>query len=298
MSFTFLPFSVFRCIYEGISPITELTGSQSIYPESLQKILINTLLKDDKSFCFSITLSDQKQQLCLHPSFTYADSSIGSIIFVSEEFYNQYLFNAPINQFLLHLIYNIPKTKQITLKRIEGNFPKDDSLNDLLTIYLEQCLIVNLGQQFTVGELKFEIHEIKSIEPIPKKNVEERLEEMDLSIRYNENITETKAVYNECSNRVINYNWSHHIRKSLSNLPNSSPNSSETNPITIGFVGQLEVEIDFVISEPIPAPVPVTVEPEVIPLPEPVSVSPESEAIPVLSKEELRRKRLQHLTNL
>ena len=280
MSFQILPFSVFRVIAEGISPITELRGSQCIYPESIQKILINTLLSDDKSFCFSA------KNLCLHPSFTYPMEIMATLpnntIFVSEEFYYQYFEHLPETTFLLNLIYNIPKTKRITLKRLEGNFPKDDSLNDLLTIYLEQSLIVNLGQQFTVGELKFEIHEIIPINCIPKKNVEERLQEMDLSIRYNENITEKKAMYSNCSNCVYNYNWMYHTK--------------DKGIVSIGFVGQLEVEVDFVITEPPPELPPVK---ELIPTPElpPVEeLIPTPEVIPVLSKEELRRRRLAHLS--
>lgn len=287
MSYQILPFSIYTVIAEEAthigSNIAELTGSQCIYPEKLQKVLINTLLKDEKSFCFYLN------KKCIHPTFTYPEGLIDSdsTIFVSEDFYNQYFSSRVSENSLLNLIYNIPKTKRITLKRLEGNFPKDDSLNDLLTIYLEQCLVVNKGQQFTVGELTFEIEDIFSLNPIPKKNVEERLEEMDLTIRFNENITESKAVYDECSNRVINYNWIHHFEKFID------------NKISIGFVGQLEVEIDFVISElPVSTPAP---EPALAPEPAPVHTHVPApthvpEPVPVLSKDELRRRRLEALT--
>ena len=235
----------FECNY------SKLYGCETLYPEDLQNTLIKTFIdKNIQNFCFQI------DKICLYPKYTFDDKKIFAIadnkyIVLSDEIYDKYFYNCEIKQYNLNIIYNLPKVDLIKLKRINGDFPQDNSIDILLTKYLENSMVINLNQQFTLyfncndiinsaNYITFEINEIIYSNDI-KKYINQRLEEMNLTIEFNKNInnlTEFIGV-DKCENSVYNYSWLHYTSK---------------NNI-LGYIANSEVKVDFIVSEELIKPI-------------------------------------------
>jgi len=264
MKVDILPFSTFKEI-SSTKIADTLIGTQCIYPLNLQTPILKTFIKSENSskeliinlnsnqnsnsdndfdynnlaYCFEIN------KICLYPKYTYSDNNITvPMIIISDYFYNKYFANK-CSDLVLNIIYNIPIVKMIRLKRIDGNFPSDDSIEYLLTNYFESCSIVNLNQEFEFdlyddSKIKFEVNEIiYKTEFI--KNINQRIEEINYMIQFNTLVADEypnfkiPAGISECESIVTDYQWHFHtLGKKIANL---------------GYLVDAEVEIDFVISE-------------------------------------------------
>lgn len=255
MKFNILNYSTYNAIIDFIDD-KPLIGAQCIYPISIQSSLITTFVcvyqsnQTNKSnsntseseiiYCFKIL------NTCLYPKYTHSNPSIESNnIIVSDEFYNKY-FSNDNSDLTLNILYDIPIVKTIKLKRINGDFPSDDSIEYLLTSYFESSSVVNLGQTFTLDLInnqiiEFEVDNITYIEEFEKKIID-RIVEIDYQLKLNNYLADELGFdqptgMNECNIKVYNYKWHYH-----------------TNGHKKSYVGCLinaEVEIDFVISEPV-----------------------------------------------
>jgi len=129
------------------SIITEpLIGNEVIYSEDLAEPLIQTFSGVSMiPFYFTINY------YYLQPKYTTSFNEFGLCIIVSDEVFAQH-FNHDLFD-LLHftVTYQIPVVDIITLKRIDGDFPQDSSIDVLLTSYLESCSIVNKHQKITLS---------------------------------------------------------------------------------------------------------------------------------------------------
>jgi len=148
-----LNFSTYQLMFSDITERKEpLIGTQSIYSTELQATLIQTFMDTDnenqmivpsviddtmRTYCFSV------DNVIFHPTLT-CHLCPSNYIFVSDELFNQYFSdsNKPIQK-SLKFYYALPKVQDIKLKRIDGNFPRDDSLESLLTHYFESCMVIN-----------------------------------------------------------------------------------------------------------------------------------------------------------
>jgi hypothetical protein len=207
--------------------------------ESESKFEDDTESEHNLSYCFKIN------EVCFYPKYTYSDPNITiPLIIISDYFYEKY-FDSNSTDHILHIIYNIPYVKMIRLKRTDGDFPKDDSIEYLLTDYFESCSIVNLGQEFKLdlyddSTIKFEVDDI-TYKTEFKKNINHRIEEIELMIQFNTSIA---GQYNsvkqpnglsECESTLTNFEWHYHT------LGKKIP--------SLGYLVNNEVEIDFVVSE-------------------------------------------------
>ena len=276
--FKIIPFNIYKELIE-FSPINELIGTQTIYPESLQHSLINTFIKDEHTHNNDIHNLDQELnnnmiQYCfqinnifLQPKYVYNNDIIDVImeskcIVVSDEIYNQHFFNI-INfdsNYELHTIYCIPSVDMLRLKRIDGDFPEDGSVDELLTYYLESCVIINAKQQFTLqcftnkspllDFITFEVDEIIYKE-IPIKNINDRLEEMNLTMIFNKNLLNKENTYeiglDNCKNKVSNYNWLYNMTNKSLNKKDGTDQNNKNN--LVGYLANSEVKIDFIVTE-------------------------------------------------
>lgn len=319
-----IPFNIYKGLVVNDN-INELIGTQTIYPESIQLALIKTFIKDNdnknintnnyndnmKIYCFEIN------NIYLQPTYVYDDNTIDIImdskcVIVSDSVYNQYFVNNITNlseNHDIHIVYNLPQVDMLKLKRIDGDFPEDGSIDELLTCFLESCIIINNKQQFTLDCLTnkyplndfitFEVDEIIYKEE-PIRKITDRLEEMNITISFNKNLmnTDQDIGLDICKNKVTSYNWYY--------------NTIGKKSKTVGYLANSEVSIDFIVTElpKIPEPKKVITIPEpekVINIPiEPIDKfvpfigegnSISSEEPKQLSIEELRMKRLQALSN-
>jgi len=282
-------YQYYRSIYFENTNQIELIGSQTIYSCELQDILIKTFCKD--SF---LRVYFQINQTILNPCYI-CPLIPRNLLIVSNEFYYQY-FQSTMTPFQWNIVYNIPKVKSLQLTKKSGYFPNEqDSLNELLTHYLENNGVVNQGQIFTIDYLTnyitFEISDIKYINEIIN-SITDRLDEMNYTIDFNQHFLNNTSLnntslplisYHNCPIQVYHYHWLQN-RHSFSNLQG-------------GDVTHQEVEIDFYdpiqstiqpISIPIPTETPITNN-----LPPPRTLCETDESCS-LSKEELRKKRLSY----
>jgi hypothetical protein len=282
------PFSMYNYIISN-GKLETLIGSQCIYPIKLQNALISTFLdqnsdsSDLKIYCFKLN------DTFVHPTYTYEDDL--NFIFVSDEFYNQYFKNN--DNAVLNTNYNMPKVDMIKLKRIDGDFPQDGSIDSLLTQYLESCIIVNMDQEFRLefytnenpykNYIVFKVDElIYTTEPV--KDIKHRLEELNLTMIFNKYLTNSDQDLGlqDCTNIVTNFEWNYNTIGNKIKLA--------------GYVANLEVKIDFIVTEPEPIK-------KIKPLIEPFIFSSKTtntnsnEPTKELTKEEIRLKRLAFFSN-
>jgi hypothetical protein len=219
MKITIQPFNIYKNFIN--SNIDDLIGAQVIYPSFLQTALISSFHDSEtfslKKFFFKI------QNVCLFPKYTHEEFGV---IFVSDQFYNQYFSNN--HDLILDIIYDIPIVKMIKLQKLYGEYPLDDSLESILTSYFESSSIVIREQILTFDFLNiaFMINEI-SYTSEEVKDVKLRIEEMNLTVQFNEHFTVNKLKYDECETKIINYQW-------LQDL------------VIYGYVADQVIEIDFV----------------------------------------------------
>ena len=315
-----IPFNIYKGLVINDN-INELIGTQTIYPESIQLALIKTFIKDDddknnnhnnndnmKIYCFEIN------NIYLQPTYIYDDNTIDLImeskcVIVSDSVYNQYFVNNITNlskNYEIHAVYNLPQVDMLKLKRIDGDFPEDGSIDELLTCFLESCIIINNKQQFTLDCLtnKYPLHDFITFEvdeimykEEPIRKITDRLEEMNITISFNKNLMNTDGDIglDICKNKVTSYNWYY--------------NTIGKKNKTVGYLANSEVSIDFIVTElpKIPEKI-ITIPTEkniTVPV-EPIDKfvpfigngnSISSEEPKQLSIEELRMKRLQALSN-
>ena len=276
----------------------KLYGGETMYPEDLQKALINTFFEKINNFCFQIN------NLCLYPKYTFDDKEIyattkNKYIVLSDEIYDKYFLNCDDKNYNLHIIYNLPKADMVRLKRTDGDFPQDGSIDTLLTDYLEKSMVINLGQEFTlyfdcndmknsVNHITFVIDKIFYQNEI-KKNINERLEEMNLTLEFNKNINNDNKFISidKCENQVYNFSWMYATSK-----------LNDVDKNYIGFVANSEVKIDFVVTEK-PKEIVKTIIPDTKQLFDTPGLKCDDscDVQKVLTREELRQKRLQAFNN-
>ena len=273
MKVDIISFSTFDAIVESKTNTMfgQLIGTQCIYPYQFQTPILNTFLKEKKNsdddseikeietdyefkfFCFQIN------DVHLYPKYTYSDSNITTpIIVVSDYFYEKHFQNKP-DDHILNIIYDIPSVDIITLKRTDGNFPKDDSLEYLLTDYFESCSIVNLKQNFKLSlfddsTIEFQVDNITYKKEL-QKDIKQRIEEIDLMIKFNMHIAKEYNLtipqgYGDSESIVTNYEW--HYNTLGKKIP------------TLGYLVNNEIKIDFIVSEKILPEPKLTPEPEKI----------------------------------
>jgi hypothetical protein len=224
----------------------ELIGTQTIFSVQLQEALILSFIdtEDDNQLFVPEALAENMRQyafslnnISLHPTLV-CNECPKNYIFVSNEIYEQ--FFKENNKMTLHFYYNLPKVKSILLKRESGNFPKDDSLEMLLTMYFEQCMFVNLNQKFKIdyGEdtIEFSISKVQFIKE-PKKIIQDRFDEINITVKFNQYITETETLgLGMCKSLIQNYSWYY---------------TNNLEHFICGDVSFTNVEIDFEITEEI-----------------------------------------------
>lgn len=281
MEINILNFSTYSSIYDVV--LEPLIGTQSIYSCNLQEILIPVFLQDKPvfriqnedqifKFCFSIN------NLIFHPTITCSKCP-NDLIVISDEMFEQYFNDGSPTSFELNFYYDLAKIESIKLKRIDGNFPRDDSLEFLLTNYFEKCMVVNKGQQFKIQYsfddfISFEITQITFIE-VPERNLENRLEEINLTVNLNHMYTQNSNLgLQDCRTTITNFKWYY----------NTKGNGNKD----FGDVSFQNINVDFEESEIKP----IVTEPskkEIIE--EDTSVKDEPKE-PELTREEIRQKRL------
>ena len=228
---------------------SKLYGCETLYPIDLQGALIKTFIERDlHNFCFQIN------NICLYPKYTFDDKEIyemtnNKYIVLSDEMYDKCFYNCDTQEYNLNIIYDLPKVDMIKLKRINGDFPQNNTIDILLTEYLEKSMVVNLGQEFTLhfdcndeinnlNYITFEVNNIIYLEDI-KKDIHQRLEEMNLTIEFNKNINDLVEFvgFDKCENYVYNFSWLH-----LTDISKDKKNN-------IGYIANSEVKIDFIVTE-------------------------------------------------
>ena len=305
MKVKILNFSTYKAIVED-SSIDQLIGTQCIYPINLQEPLIKTFDTETNGlihYCLNV------KNVFLFPKYTHSDTNISNdYIFVSDEFYDKY-FSNDLNDHELHFYYDIPLIKQIKLKRIDGDFPSDDSIKFLLNDYLESCSVLNLNQTFKLDYLTNYI--VFSIDQIIyrtefEKDIKKRMEEINYMIELNTNIAYSFNLKPprgmlECESSVINYQFYYHsIGKEVASLGYVA-NYGEENEVEIDFVVSPTSSDPESTSQPIkPLIEPFTFSTKTNPTQtEPVDPIPTIPTEPVeLSKEEIRKRRAAYFENM
>ena len=295
MKVKILNFSTYKAIVDD-SSIDQLIGTQCIYPINLQEPLIQTFDSDTDGlihYCLNV------KNVFLFPKYTHSDINISNdYIFVSDEFYDKY-FSNDLDDHELHFYYDIPLIKQIRLKRIDGDFPSDDSIKFLLNDYLESCSVLNLNQTFKLDYLTNYI--VFSIDQIIyrtefEKDLKKRMEEINYMIELNTNIANSFNLKPprgmlECESNVVNYQFYYHsIGKEVASLG-----------YVANYGAENEVEIDFVVSStstdsdttkaPQIAPFTFSTKTNADPTQPIESINPTDTAPVELSKEEIRKRR-------
>jgi len=126
--------------YTSVVQAPCLIGNECIYSESLAGPLIRTFSKE-----IMIPFYFKVGSIYLQPKYTTQDDYFGICIVVSDEVYDGTDYAE------LVIAYNIPTVDILSLKRIEGDFPQDCTIDSLLTMYLESSSLVNKGQTFTLS---------------------------------------------------------------------------------------------------------------------------------------------------
>lgn len=127
-------------------PPTPLIGNEVIYSEDLAEPLIQTFSGETMiPFYFTINY------YYLQPKYTTLFKEFGLCIIVSDEVFAQHFKHDLFDLLDFTVTYHIPTVDIIRLKRIDGDFPQDNSIDELLTAYLEACSIVNKHQQITLS---------------------------------------------------------------------------------------------------------------------------------------------------
>ena len=127
------------------TPLPSLIGNEVIYSEELAEPLIKTFSCDSMiPFYFTI------EYYYLQPKYTTSVNQFGLCIIVSDELFDRYFKHDLFDLLPFTITYQIHVVDIITLKRVDGDFPQDGSIDELLTLYLESCSIVNKYQLFTI----------------------------------------------------------------------------------------------------------------------------------------------------
>jgi hypothetical protein len=299
--------------YQGIinDNTVPLVGNETLYPEEFVEPFIKTFTSFDaltmKNYYFNIT-NLTHINIYLQPKYTYnnyLEEIMGcKCIIVSNEIFSQYFEKHDLENLCeFHMIYNIPYIDILSLKKIEGDFPQDCTIDVLLTDYLESCTIINYLQEFTLSfksneypfknYIKFCVTNI-TYKTLSVKNIDNRLEEINTTILLNKNLHkfEYDIGLNECFNKVINFYWHDSL---------CEPDKAKI----VGLVANNEVKIDF-IEEAIE--IPIQPEPRVlqkargvppIKIDKPIFVEKGlvlSENVKTLTKEEIRAQRINNLS--
>lgn len=243
--------------YNSVVDAPPLIGNECMYSESLAGPLIRTFSKETMtSFYFKVGTT------YLQPKYTAQDDFFGLCIVVSNEVYDGTEYAQ------LVVAYNIPTVDILSLKRIQGDFPQDCTIDTLLTQYLESSSLVNKDQKFTLtfscNEAPFKNHITFQVESFT-------IHERDLIEDY------TDALNRELHELGIE--------------------ATICQGIHVGLVANHEIKVDFI--EPEPEPIAFTL-PEkqkaLVDVPPPSKfkgdgLSLTKESVVPLTREELRAKR-------
>jgi hypothetical protein len=287
--FTIYPYSTFLLFCEN-SNIPPLTGCTCIYPDSIQDALIDILRDHENNllkFCFVVN------DVYLYPTYTYDSRQIEyPFLFVSDEFFEKYFTTQSEHD--IHFVYNIPLVKGLTMKQVSGEFPKGESVEDLLTTVLESSILIQKDQPvvlsfgdndllFTIDQIIYKENEKYSKESSFHPHIDDRLKEFELRNRFLDQLPQFFTIENLSLNHFDWYFFKIKDRVAM-----------------MGLVANQEVEIEFTYTYTekieIPKPQPVIKPQEkdndndVIPKGNVLSdVSTEN-----LSREEMRLKRLSY----
>jgi hypothetical protein len=229
MDIKVINYHYYMAMYSDNTNKIALIGSQIIYSLDLQDILIKTFYKDN-----FIKVYFEINDVILNPCYICPLLPKNYIV-VSDDFFMNYYINKELFNF--NIVYDIPKVQKIILQRKAGNFP-NESLDDLLSYYLENNFVINKHQVFNVDFINDYItFEIKDIQYVNELNfsITDRLNEMNYTIDFNQYYFDKTFTYNECIINVHNYNW---LIK-----------SKQDNEIQYGDVSFQEVNIEFMDSE-------------------------------------------------
>lgn len=296
--------------YEFYASITEaipaLIGNETIYPEDFLEPFIKTFTRFDRentnmtNYYFNITTPEL--DVYLQPKYTFNNFNemMGcNCIIVSNEIFEQY-FQTLTEDCDFNLVYNLPDIDIISLTKTDGDFPQDNSIDLLLTNYLESCIIINHLQEFTLS-FETNVHPFKNFitfqisnityKTEPVKRLDDRMEEIQTTIDLNKNLyhIEYDIGLDECHNKVINFNWHYFMMDKKQK---------------VGLVANNEVKIDFIVPVPIPVSVPESVRELQKARNETIQEKPifQSKGLVMnetvekpLTKEELRLKRIQNM---
>jgi hypothetical protein len=255
----------------------DLIGTQTIYSLELQNKLVDSFLNESELRTFYFHICNNT----FHPTFT-SDIPI-NMIFVSDEAYSQY-FQDQSNDLKLEFFYNLSKVKHVKLKRIQGNFPRDDSLEQSLTKYFEKCMVINLHQEFSIQYsnvefIKFAVTKIV-YQNEPVKELMDRIDELSVSMKLTQAFLDSNLLSEPIDRKYAlakNFPWYYHT------VGNQTPHT--------GDVSFQNVEVDFEESQ-----IPPVLPPKKVPVKETAPPPPPEETPqPKLSPEELRQKRLKFL---
>ena len=123
-----------------------LIGNEVIYSEELVEPLIKTFSGDSMTpFYFTI------DYYYLQPKYTTSINQFGLCFIVSDELFDKYFKHDLFDLLPFTITYQIPIVDIVTLKRVDGDFPQDGSIDELLTAYLESCSIINKYQLLTIN---------------------------------------------------------------------------------------------------------------------------------------------------
>jgi len=245
--------------YTSVVDAPPLIGNECIYSESLAGPLIRIFSKETMiPFYFKVG------SMYLQPKYTAQDDFFGLCIVVSDEVYDNTEYTELI------VAYNIPIVDILSLKRIDGDFPQDCTIDSLLTIYLESSSLVNKTQSFT---LRFSCNEH------PLKNY----------------ITFQVESFTS-HNRELIEDYTDALNSELHEL---GVEAKVCQGINVGLVANHEIKVDFMVSEPKPAPTYTLPEKQkaVVDMPPPSKFKGDGlaltkESVAPLTREQLRQKRL------
>jgi hypothetical protein len=245
--------------YTSLVDAPPLIGNECMYSESLAGPLIRTFSKETMTpFYFKVG------SIYLQPKYTAQDDFFGLCIVVSDEVYDGTEYAELI------VAYNIPTVDILSLKRIQGDFPQNCTIDTLLTMYLESSSLVNKDQQFT---LSFTCNDY------PLKNY--------ITFKV-DSFTIHKHTIMEDYTDALNHE-----------LHELGIEAKVCQGVHVGLVANHEIKVDFMVSEPEPAPVYALPEKQkaIVDVPPPSKFKGDGlaltkESVSPLTREELRQKRL------
>jgi hypothetical protein len=245
--------------YTSVVEAPPLIGNECIYSEGLAEPLIRTFSRETMTpFYFKVGC------IYLQPKYTAQDDFFGICIVVSDEVYDGTEYSE------LVVAYNIPTVDILSLKRIEGDFPQDCTIDSLLTMYLESSSLVNKDQQFT---LSFTCNDH------PLKNY----------IRFQ---VDSFTIHEH----AVMEDYTNTLNRELYEL---GIEATVCQGINVGLVANHEIKVDFMVSEPEPVPVYTLPEKQkaIVDVPPPSKFKGDGlaltkESVAPLTREELRKKRL------